>query len=91
MAWNRSASPSVSPHFPPIVTHSHPQDPGKNLTVHSVSSEANRYANFIRKNSPNPNEFAQFAFNLLTRPDDHATKQVIPSCEFLHSLSLGMT
>ena len=40
----------------------------------SVSSKARRYPDFIRKNSPNPNEFAQFAFNLLMRPDDHATK-----------------
>ena len=40
----------------------------------SVSSKARRYPDFIRKNSPNPNEFAQFAFNLLMRPDDHAGK-----------------
>ena len=39
-----------------------------------VSSKARRYPDFIRKNSPNPNEFAQFAFNVLMRPDDHATK-----------------
>ena len=36
--------------------------------------KASRYSDFIRKNSPNPNEFAQFAFNLLMRPGDHATK-----------------
>ena len=40
----------------------------------SVSSKARRYRDFIRKNSPNPNEFAPFAFNRLMRPDDHATK-----------------
>ena len=39
----------------------------------SVSFKARRYPDFIRKNSPNPNEFAQFAFNLLILPDDHAT------------------
>jgi len=39
----------------------------------SVSSKASRYPDFIRKNSPNPNS-PQFAFNLLRRPDDHATK-----------------
>ena len=43
---------------------------------------------FIRKNSPNPNEFAKFAFNLLMRPDDHATKsRSSPSCEFSPSLA----
>ena len=48
---------------------------------------------FIRKNSPNPNEFAQFAFNVLMRPDDHATKsRSSPSCEFSHGFfRLGMT
>ena len=40
----------------------------------SVSSKARRYPDFIRKNSPNPNEFAKFAFNVLMRPDDRATK-----------------
>jgi len=39
----------------------------------SVSSKARRYPDFIRKNSRNPNEFAQFAFNLLMLPDDDAS------------------
>ena len=39
-----------------------------------MSSKAKRSPDFIRKNSSNPNEFAQFAFNLLMRPDDHATR-----------------
>jgi len=41
------------------------------FTVHR--SKARRYLDFIRKNSRNPNEFAQFAFNLLMLPDDDAS------------------
>ena len=39
------------------------------------------------KNSPNPNEFAQFAFNLLMRPDDHATKSRSSSAVSFHTVS----
>ena len=53
----------------------------------SVSSTARRYPNFIRKNSPNPNEFAQFAFNLLMRPDDHATKSRSSRAVSFHTVS----
>jgi len=45
------------------------QEKKKCLCRSSVSSKARRYPDFIRKNSPNPAEFAQFAFNLLMRPD----------------------
>ena len=75
MAWNRSASPSVSTSFSadcyPLKST---KTRKKCLSRSSVSSKARRYPDFIRKNSPNPNEFAQFAFNVLMRPDDHATK-----------------
>ena len=53
----------------------------------SVSSKARRYPDFIRKNSPNPNEFAQFAFNLLMRPDDHATKSRSSRAVSFHTVS----
>ena len=53
----------------------------------SVSSKASRYPDFIRKNSPNPNEFAQFAFNLLRRPDDHATKSRSSRAVSFHTVS----
>ena len=66
------------------------QERKKCLYRSSVSSKARRYPDFIRKNSPNPNEFAQFAFNLLMRPDDHVTKSGHPG-EFSHSLTLRMT
>ena len=53
----------------------------------SVSSKARRYPDFIRKHSPNPNEFAQFAFNLLMRPDDHATKSRSSRAVSFHTIS----
>jgi hypothetical protein len=66
------------PGFFADCSQNHPLDREKTqkkcLYRSSVSSKARRYPDFIRKNSPNPNEFAQFAFNLLMRPDDHATK-----------------
>ena len=39
------------------------------------------------ENSPNPNEFAQFAFNLLMRPDDHATKSSSSRAVSFHTVS----